>query len=64
MQKQSSRTIRRVSGLVIIILTIDMLVERQPRPSACGCKVSISLLKYKVNFLVPKISRRRCYTVN
>ena len=64
MQKQSSRTIRRVSGLVIIILTRDMLVERQPRPSACGCEVTISLLKYKVNFVVPKKSRRRCYTVN
>ena len=25
---------------MIIILTIDMLVERQPRPSACGCEVT------------------------
>ena len=38
-QKQRSRRIRRVSGLVIIIFTIDMLVERQPRPTACGCEV-------------------------
>ena len=54
MQKQHSRKIRRVLGLVIIIFTIDMLVERQPRPTACGCEVMILLLKYKVKFFGAK----------
>ena len=48
MQKQSSRTIRKVSGLVIIILAIDMLVERQPRPTACGCEVGPNDIAFKV----------------
>ena len=33
---------------MIIIFTMDMLVERQPRPTACGCEVGPNDIAVKV----------------